>query len=118
MLGACPGGVTASYTYTTDDYLIDPFSLKNNRISSITLGTIGDVSSADESGGVAGTYSYTWGPTLMGYNHWGIDAHTNTFTDARGSLYTTLFGLSGEVYGPVNSLLTRGPSYSGAAASS
>ena len=116
MMTAKQGVSTLSFNYATDIYGLDAFSLPVPRLSSTTYGSTSDSSSSDDGGNVAGTYSTTFGPTQQGYNNWGISAHTNTVTDARGTTWTTIFGLSGDVYGDITSLLQYGPDYAGAPA--
>jgi hypothetical protein len=52
----------------------------------------------------------------MGYNYWGIDAHTNTTTDARGVQFNSIFQLSNDVEGVLVGMTDVGPSFTGSGA--
>ena len=108
------GVSTTSFNYATDTYGLDPFGLAIPRLTSTTYGAAGDSSSSDDGGSVAGTVSYGFGPTQLGYNNWGMSSHVNTVTDARGNTYTTVLGLTGDVYGDITSVLQYAPDYAGA----
>ena len=108
------GVSVASFVYGADAQFLDPFGLATPRLLSATYGTSSDTSSSDDGGSVAGTYSYTYGPMAQGYNWWGVSARTNTTTDARGSLYKTLFQLAGDSYGGIIGLTEQGPTFTGA----
>ncbi len=110
------GVSVTSYAYTTDSNIPDPFNLSNDRLASSTFGSAADTSSSDSGGSVQGTFTNTWGPTQQGYNSWGIDAHTNTFTDARGSLFSTAFSLTYDTFGSINAKTNTGPDFTGAPA--
>ena len=88
------GVSTLSYAFAADALTPDPFGLYTPRLSSATSGSSSDSSSSDDGGSVAGTVSYTYGPQQLGYNNWGINAHTNTVSDARGSLFSNIFQLN------------------------
>ena len=108
------GVSTLSYAFAADALTPDPFGLYTPRLSSATSGSSSDSSSSDDGGSVAGTVSYTYGPQQLGYNNWGINAHTNTVTDARGSLFSNIFQLNNDVEGNVVGITATGPSLTGA----
>ncbi|HLK56468.1 MAG TPA: hypothetical protein VKU00_07885, partial [Chthonomonadaceae bacterium] len=108
------GVSVTSYTWSADALNPDPFGNPIPRLSSITAGSGSDTSSSDDGTSIAGTYTFTWGPSQVGYNDWGAEVRTNTFTDALGHLYTDLFTLSNEVSGAINGDTYTGPDYTGA----
>ncbi|HLJ57177.1 MAG TPA: hypothetical protein VKT77_19220, partial [Chthonomonadaceae bacterium] len=114
ILTQTDGVGTTAYTYMTDANMVDPFGLATDRLASSIFGSDTDSTSSDDGGSIKGTASYTWGPTLMGYDNWGIQARTNTFTDPRGNVFQSVFTLSGDTYGPINSYTYTGPDFAGA----
>jgi RHS repeat-associated protein len=112
------GGTTTTMTYYADNLVPDPFDLAIPRISSASYGSAGDSSSSDDGGSIQGTYNWTYGVLEKGYNSWGVDARTNTVTDARGNKTSMLYELANGIWGGITNQFYTAPTFTGAPANS
>ena len=108
----------AAFTYTSDTLARDPFGLAVPRLATATYGSASDTRSSDNGQSIAGTYTYTYGPTLFGYNNFHPDMLKVSVSDPRG--FTTGFTsiLAYETSGPITGQVVNGLAFTGAPAGS
>ena len=111
------GGSLVLHTYLLDQ-VRDPLGYAFPRLASSSFGDLNDVTSSDDGQSVQGMVSYSYGYLNLGYGYWGLDANTDTITDARSNVWTRRYWLSTPTdlsqTGALRREVMTGPTFTGA----